>query len=76
MQQFFEEEDGKEYIYKEPKITSLTEICDRLRNMYTQKYGNGKVKIIMDSNRVSVCFCCTDDCNMLLQLVSSPIRSW
>lgn len=27
---FFEEEDGKEYIYKEPKLTSLSEISLRL----------------------------------------------
>ena len=51
-QQFFEEEDGKEYIYKEPKITNLTEITERLRNMYTEKFGKGSVKMIMDSNRV------------------------
>lgn len=52
-QQYFEEEDGKEYIYKEPKITGLPEICNRLQTMYSQKYGAGNVKLIMDSNKVS-----------------------
>ena len=52
--QHFEEEDSKEYIYKEPKITGLTEICDRLRNLYTEKFGKGVVKLIQDSNKVSI----------------------
>lgn len=55
-QSFFEEEDGKEYIYKEPKITGLTEICDRLMKLYSDKYGQGNVKLIMDSNKVSLIF--------------------
>lgn len=49
---FFVEEDGKEYIYKEPKVTSLAEICERLKNMYSEKYGKDTVKLIMDSNKV------------------------
>lgn len=50
---YFVEEDGKEYIYKEPKVTSLAEICERLKNMYSEKYGKDTVKLIMDSNKVN-----------------------
>jgi dedicator of cytokinesis protein 6/7/8 len=35
----FEEQDGKEYIYKEPKITRLSEIVQRLRTIYTKRFG-------------------------------------
>ncbi|XP_078311755.1 dedicator of cytokinesis protein 9-like isoform X5 [Crassostrea virginica] len=50
---YFVEEDGKEYIYKEPKVTSLAEICERLKTMYSEKYGKDIVKLIMDSNKVN-----------------------
>ncbi|KAJ8310079.1 hypothetical protein KUTeg_011944 [Tegillarca granosa] len=50
-EEYFEEED-KEYIYKEPKVTSLPEICDRLHSMYGAKYGKENVKLIKDSNKV------------------------
>jgi hypothetical protein len=46
------EEDGKEYIYKEPKVTSLPEICERLKGLYSEKYGKDTVKLIMDSKKV------------------------
>ncbi|KAG8144680.1 hypothetical protein E2320_013145 [Naja naja] len=36
---FFEEEDGKEYIYKEPKLTGLSEISFRLLKLYGEKFG-------------------------------------
>ncbi|KAI0210276.1 Dedicator of cytokinesis protein 9 [Lamellibrachia satsuma] len=49
----FEEDDRKEYIYKEPKITGLTEICERLRDLYTSKFGKGSVQLIMDSAQVN-----------------------
>ena len=52
-QTFFEEEDGKEYIYKEPKVTSLAEILDRLRSQYTDKFGKDVIKFIKDSNKVA-----------------------
>ena len=52
--QAFEEDDGKEYIYKEPKVTGLTEICERLRDLYTLKFGRGTVQLIMDSAQVCV----------------------
>ncbi|XP_061455004.1 dedicator of cytokinesis protein 11 isoform X1 [Rhineura floridana] len=53
-QAFFEEEDGKEYIYKEPKLTGLSEISFRLLKLYGEKFGAENVKIIQDSNKVNV----------------------
>ncbi|XP_029113223.1 dedicator of cytokinesis protein 11 isoform X1 [Scleropages formosus] len=50
---FFEEEDGKEYIYKEPKLTGLSEISHRLLSLYGEKFGSENVKIIQDSNKVN-----------------------
>uniref|UniRef100_A0A3B3XUS6 Dedicator of cytokinesis 11 n=1 Tax=Poecilia mexicana TaxID=48701 RepID=A0A3B3XUS6_9TELE len=50
---FFEEEDGKEYIYKEPKLTGLSEISQRLLTLYGDKFGPENVKIIQDSNKVN-----------------------
>ncbi|KAI2660393.1 Dedicator of cytokinesis protein 9 [Labeo rohita] len=36
---FFEDEDGKEYVYKEPKFTPLSEISQRLLKLYSEKFG-------------------------------------
>ncbi|XP_075890081.1 dedicator of cytokinesis protein 11 isoform X3 [Nelusetta ayraudi] len=52
-QGFFEEEDGKEYIYKEPKLTGLSEISQRLLTLYGEKFGQENVRIIQDSNKVN-----------------------
>lgn len=52
-QGFFEEEDGKTYIYKEPKLTGLSEISHRLLTLYGDKFGAENVKIIQDSNKVN-----------------------
>ncbi|XP_056882297.1 dedicator of cytokinesis protein 11 isoform X2 [Takifugu flavidus] len=52
-QNFFEEEDGKEYIYKEPKLTGLSEISQRLLTLYEDKFGQENVRIIQDSNKVN-----------------------
>uniref|UniRef100_A0A4W5L6I1 Dedicator of cytokinesis 11 n=1 Tax=Hucho hucho TaxID=62062 RepID=A0A4W5L6I1_9TELE len=51
-QGYFEEEDGKEYVYKEPKLTGLSEISQRLLGLYGDKFGMESVKIIQDSNKV------------------------
>lgn len=56
LQGFFEDEDGKEYIYKEPKFTPLSEISQRLLKLYSDKFGQENVKIIQDSGRVGVIF--------------------
>ncbi|XP_068060854.1 dedicator of cytokinesis protein 11 isoform X2 [Anomalospiza imberbis] len=53
-QTFFEEEDGKEYVYKEPKLTGLSEISFRLLKLYGEKFGSETVKIIQDSNKVNI----------------------
>uniref|UniRef100_A0A4W5KW36 Dedicator of cytokinesis 11 n=1 Tax=Hucho hucho TaxID=62062 RepID=A0A4W5KW36_9TELE len=50
---YFEEEDGKEYVYKEPKLTGLSEISQRLLGLYGDKFGMESVKIIQDSNKVN-----------------------
>lgn len=52
-QAYFGEDSGKEYIYKEPKVTSLPEISERLHRMFCEKFGKESVKIIMDSNQVN-----------------------
>lgn len=46
----FKVSDGKEFIYKEPKLTSLPEISFRLHEKYNSKHGN--VKLIQDSSKV------------------------
>ncbi|XP_041525981.1 dedicator of cytokinesis protein 9 isoform X11 [Microtus oregoni] len=50
---FFEDEDGKEYIYKEPKLTPLSEISQRLLKLYSDKFGSENVKMIQDSGKVN-----------------------
>lgn len=54
-QGFFEDEDGKEYIYKEPKLTPLSEISQRLLKLYSDKFGSENVKMIQDSGKVWLC---------------------
>lgn len=53
LQGFFEEEESKEFIYKEPKLTGLSEISQRLLKLYSDKFGADNVKMIQDSNKVS-----------------------
>lgn len=53
MQAYFGDESEKEYIYKEPKVTSLPEISERLHRMFCEKFGKESVKMIMDSNQVN-----------------------
>uniref|UniRef100_A0A4W5JU34 DOCKER domain-containing protein n=1 Tax=Hucho hucho TaxID=62062 RepID=A0A4W5JU34_9TELE len=50
---YFEEEDGKEYVYKEPKLTGLSEISQRLLWLYGYRFGAENVNIIQDSNKVN-----------------------
>ena len=42
----------EEFIYKEPGITKLAEIAHRLENFYIEKFGEGCVEIMKDSNNV------------------------
>ncbi|XP_058818408.1 dedicator of cytokinesis protein 9 isoform X6 [Topomyia yanbarensis] len=53
-QVYFEEENGVEYVYKEPKVTSLSEISERLNKQYRDKFGSDNVRMIMDSSPVDV----------------------
>ena len=50
--QHFEEDDGKEYIYKEAKATPLVDVCHRLQKLYEEKYGADVIKLIRDSKKV------------------------
>ncbi|XP_056646243.1 dedicator of cytokinesis protein 9 isoform X1 [Diorhabda sublineata] len=52
-QAYFEEDSGTEYIYKEPKVTSLSEISERLYKQYCDKFGSDVVKMIQDSTPVN-----------------------
>lgn len=56
-QGFFEEEESKEFIYKEPKLTGLSEISQRLLKLYSDKFGADNVKMIQDSNKVLDSLC-------------------
>lgn len=51
---YFEEDSGVEFIYKEPKLTSLSEISERLYKQYKDKFGADNVKMIMDSSPVTI----------------------
>lgn len=51
-QAYFEEESGIDYIYKEPKVTSLAEVSERLQRLYSSKFGEGVVKMMTDSASV------------------------
>ena len=53
--QMFSDDDGKEFIYKEPKITGLAEISQRLEQIYSKKHGKENIKLIMESAKVSEC---------------------
>lgn len=53
---YFEDDHGIEYIFKEPKVTSLSEISLRLKKQFEDKFGADVVKMIMDSNQVNCCF--------------------
>lgn len=52
-QAYFEEDNAKEYVYKEPKVTLLSEISERLQKQYSEKFGQEVVKMIQDSTPVS-----------------------
>ncbi|CAG9862855.1 unnamed protein product [Phyllotreta striolata] len=52
-QAYFEDESGTEYVYKEPKVTSLSEIAERLYKQYCDKFGADVVKMVQDSMPVN-----------------------
>ena len=54
LSQPFGEDHEKQYIYKEPAVTTLAEIVLRLQKLYSRKFGPGTpVNIIQESGRVS-----------------------
>lgn len=53
---YFDEDSGVEYVYKEPKVTTLSEISERIHKQFTDKFGVDVVKMIMDSIPVSFLF--------------------
>ena len=48
----FEELDGEEFVYKEPGITKLSEIANRIESFYNEKFSPNFVEIMKDSNNV------------------------
>uniref|UniRef100_K1RYN0 Dedicator of cytokinesis protein 6 n=1 Tax=Magallana gigas TaxID=29159 RepID=K1RYN0_MAGGI len=44
--------DGEEFVYKEPPITKLPEVAHRLEGFYSDRFGEGVVHIVKDSNPV------------------------
>ena len=46
--------NNEEYIYKEPTLTKLPEIFNRLQTFYSERFGVECVQIIKDSNNVDV----------------------
>ncbi|XP_050434883.1 dedicator of cytokinesis protein 9 isoform X2 [Adelges cooleyi] len=53
-QAYFGDQHGVEYVYKEPKITPLSDVSERLLCQYGNKFGRENVRIIMDSNMIDV----------------------
>ena len=51
-QQYFGDDHAKQFIYKEPKITNLTEITQRLLKLYSRKFGPDTVCILKESGKV------------------------
>ncbi len=47
----FQDQNNKVYIYKEPGNTKLFEICDRLRKVYTKRFGNPDLVELLNDNR-------------------------
>ncbi|XP_050528941.1 dedicator of cytokinesis protein 9 isoform X2 [Daktulosphaira vitifoliae] len=52
-QAYFGDQHGVEYVYKEPKLTPLSDVSERLLCQYGNKFGRENVKIIMDSSMIS-----------------------
>lgn len=49
----FGEDNGKQFIYKEPKVTALAELTLRLQKLYSRKFGSKDiVHIIQESGKV------------------------
>ncbi|XP_026816048.1 dedicator of cytokinesis protein 9 isoform X1 [Rhopalosiphum maidis] len=53
-QAYFGDQHGVEFVYKEPKLTPLSDISERLLCQYGDKFGRDNVRIIMDSSTISI----------------------
>jgi hypothetical protein len=67
--------NGKEFVYKEPKITRLGEIQDRLMTLYSRKLGT-TITMITTSGDVEVKKLEPDNCYMQLTHVSPYFDDW
>ncbi|KAK5577362.1 hypothetical protein RB653_002303 [Dictyostelium firmibasis] len=67
----FEEMNGKEFIYKEPKITRLVEIKDRLKSLYSKKLSVPEDSIvIIEGSTVDISTIEQDAAKCYLQITS------
>lgn len=73
--ELFGELDEQEYIYKEPKITRLGEIQDRLVNHYSKKFGV-PVEILTNSGQVDISKLDKSKCYIQLTSVSPYLEEW
>lgn len=46
-------EHKREYIYKEPKIVHLPEVCERLQQVCMRRFGRNSVRVITESGPVN-----------------------
>jgi hypothetical protein len=67
--------NGKEYVYKEPKITRLGEIQERLLTLYSRKLGM-TINVITTSGEVELKKLDPDACYMQLTSVSAYFDDW
>jgi len=73
----FKDLDGKEYIYKEPKITRLAEIAERLKSMFAKRFGeNTAVHVLPDSNVVDRSKLDKNCCYLQITSVEPYFESW
>lgn len=49
---YFEDDSGVEFIYKEEKVTNLSEISQRLKELYSNKHGANNIKLIQSEKEV------------------------
>lgn len=50
--EYFADDSGREFIYKEEKVTSLPEISQRLDEQFSRKHGRGNIKLIQSEREI------------------------
>ncbi|XP_043189264.1 dedicator of cytokinesis protein 9-like isoform X2 [Amphibalanus amphitrite] len=53
-QNYFDKDHDREYVYKEPKVTSLSEVSEKLLQLHVSKFGRDYVRMIKDSAPVTM----------------------